>query len=337
VAARRVPSRGEPPTHADLFAGASLRLALLFAAIVVLLIAASGLIMYRSFSTDLQRAIVTPPAEGETEQEQVTRSVGHLRWQLIVIDGCIILVVGGFGLWYARRTLRPIRETYAAQKRFVADASHELRTPLAIMKTDFEVALSSGRAGEAARPYLESGLEEVDRMSLLVDDLLTLSRIDAHQEELVFSPIDMADLAREAGAKLQLLASKGGVELTVAAPAAATVSGDAAHLERAVLNVMRNAVAASPEGGAVNVSVIRRGAHVEVAVHDRGRGISSDDLEHIFDRFYRADAARSHDGGGSGLGLAIVAWTVRRHGGDVRANSTLGAGTTITISLPAVR
>ena len=333
------------PPAGDVFARASLRLAALFAVIVVALIVVSGLVLYRSVSIDLQNAIANTTTKHETEQERVNQSVSRLRLQLVVIDGIAILAVGGVGLWYARRTLRPIRETYAAQKRFVADASHELRTPLAIMQADFEVSLRAGEVDEAARPVLESGLEEVGRMSAIVDDLLMLSRIDAHQEELRFADLDLGALVRDAAEPLRALAERGGVGLTVEVPeGAATVSGDAAHLERAVRNVVKNAVEVSPQGGTVTVRVAAENGRALVSVADEGPGMTPDQAEHIFDRFYRVDAARSSEGG-SGLGLTIVDWTVRAHGGEVSVASGgggdhhggRGGGTWMTIALPLSR
>jgi len=333
------------PPSGDVFARASLRLAALFAVIVVALLLVSGLVLYRSVSIDLQNAIANKTTKHETEQERVNQSVSRLRLQLVVIDGIAILAVGGVGLWYARRTLRPIRETYAAQKRFVADASHELRTPLAIMQADFEVSLRAGEVDEAARPVLESGLEEVGRMSAIVDDLLMLSRIDAHQEELRFADLDLGALVRAAVEPLRALAERGGVGLAVEAPeGVATVSGDAAHLERAVRNVVKNAVEVSPQGGTVTVRVAAENGRALVSVADEGPGIAPAQAEHIFDRFYRVDAARSSEGG-SGLGLTIVDWTVRAHGGEVSVASGgngdhhggRGGGTLMTIALPLSR
>ena len=333
-----------PPPSGDVFARASFRLAALFAVIVVLLILVSGLVLYRSISTDLQNAIANTTTKHETEQERVNQSVTRLRLQLIVIDGLAILAVGGAGLWYARRTLRPVRETYAAQKRFIADASHELRTPLAIMQADFEVSLRGDEVDAAARPVLESGLEEVGRMSAIVDDLLLLSRIDAHQEELGFKTLDLGALVRAAVEPLRALAERGDVELAVETPeGAATISGDAAHLERAVRNVVKNAVEVSPKGGTVTVRVTAAGGRALVSVADQGPGMTPAQAEHIFDRFYRVDTARASEGG-SGLGLAIVDWTVRAHGGETTVASGAGGehhggggGTLMTISLPLGR
>ncbi len=245
-----------------------------------------------------------------------------------------MVAIGGLGFWYARRTLRPIRENFAAQKRFVADASHELRTPLAIMKTEFEVALRHEPQQSDAGRALESGLEEVDRMSDIVQDLLTVSRIDARQEELHFTPLDLAVLARRCGEKLRPLAQKRDVALTVRAAGPLTVDGDIAHLERALLNVVRNAIEHSHAGDEVALAALVADGRAVIEIRDEGEGIAPAALPHIFDRFYRGDEARSRGGGGSGLGLAITRWTVERHRGSVTASSTLGEGTTIRLSLP---
>jgi signal transduction histidine kinase len=319
----------------DVFARATARLAALFAGIVILLLVVSGVIMYISFRSDIRNAVLSGPTSGESDQQRISNTVGSLRWQLILIDGLIIVAVGGLGLWYARRTLAPIRHNYAAQRRFIADASHELRTPLSIMKAEFEVALRRDALDAAARPLLESGLEEIDRMSGMVEDLLTLSRIDARQEELRFAAVDLSRLARATVESLRPLAAVGGVRLTVTVPAdPVTVNGDAAHLERALRNLVKNAIEASPSGAEARVGLSVAGGRADIAVADQGPGVPAKDVDRIFERFYRADAARSSEHGGSGLGLPIARWAVRRHGGDIKVASTPGKGTVMTISLP---
>ena len=319
----------------DVFARATARLAALFAGIVILLLVVSGVIMYVSFRSDIRNAVLSSPNPGESDQQRISTTVGHLRWQLILIDGLIIVAIGGLGLWYARRTLAPIRHNYAAQRRFIADASHELRTPLSIMKAEFEVALRGDAVGAEAKPVLRSGLEEVDRMSGMVQDLLTLSRIDARQEELRFADVDLAGLVRATVDSLRPLAEVSGVRLMVTAPAEpVTVNGDAAHLERALRNLVKNAVEASPHGAEVRVGLTVTGGNADLTVADDGSGMAAEDLGHIFERFYRADAARSSEHGGSGLGLPIAQWAVHRHGGDIRVASTPGKGTVMTVSLP---
>ena len=183
-----------------------------------------------------------------------------------------MIVVGAGGLLYARSTLRPIRESVAAQKRFVADASHDLRTPLAIMKAEFEVALRRPDLDEATRPVLVSGLEEVDRMSGMVEDLLTLSRIDAHQEPLAREPLDLVALARQTVDELSALAASGGVRCGAEAAGDALAVGDEGHVRRALRNVVRNAVEHSPPGATVEVAVRLTGRRRAGGGHRPRRG-----------------------------------------------------------------
>ncbi len=334
-----------PADRPDIFARVTTRLVVLFTAIVVLLVVASGVFLYLTVRTNITGvAQGSSGSGGETEVEHVlaTQSIDRVRWQLAALDGAIIVAVGALGLWYARRTLRPIHELYGAQKRFVADASHELRTPLAIMKADFEAALrgevdSAGSAEqfEELREALTDGLGEVDRMSAIVDDLLTLSRIDAHQEELRFAAVDLAELVRRTAEGMRTMAENARVALAVTAPdGAVTARADPAYLERALRNLLRNAIEHSASGEVVTVSLTLVGEAAVVRVADQGTGIAPADLAHVFDRFYRADSARSHDTGGSGLGLAITRWIVARHGGTLVAESAPKAGTAVVMRLP---
>jgi len=361
------------PAGPDVFTHATTRLVALFTAIVVLLVAASGVFMYltvRGNITDVAQGH-SGEAEAEVENELARQSINRLRWQLVALDGVIIVAVGALGYWYARRTLRPIRDLYGAQKRFVADASHELRTPLAIMKADFEVALREGGGppGGARAPTLEpaldsaggereaepsgsgeapvgereaelaeavrGGLDEVDRMGAIVDDLLTLSRIDAHQEELSFGPVDLAALVRRTGDALATMAEAARVAVAVAAPeGAVAATADAAHLERALRNVVRNAIEHSAAGDEVSLTLTVAGEAALLRVADSGPGIAAADLGHVFDRFYRSDSSRARNGGGSGLGLAIARWIVERHGGVITVESAPDRGTTVVLRLP---
>jgi len=331
------------PAGPDVFTRATTRLIALFTAIVVLLVVASGVFMYltvRGNITDVAQGH-SGEAEAEVENELARESINRLRWQLVALDGVIIVAVGALGYWYARRTLRPIRDLYGAQKRFVADASHELRTPLAIMKADFEVALREGGGPPGAEREAElveavrDGLDEVDRMGAIVDDLLTLSRIDAHQEELRFAPVDLAALVRRTGDALATVAEAARVAVAVAAPeGAVTATADAAHLERALRNVVRNAIEHSAAGDEVSLTLTVAGEAALLRVADSGPGIAAADLDHVFDRFYRSDSSRARNGGGSGLGLAIARWIVERHGGVITIESGQGRGTTVVLRLP---
>ena len=322
------------PARRDVFAHARTRLALLFVTLVIVLVVVSSVFMYLTVRGDIQAAASGQYPGGETEQEYVSRSLGSLRWQLVAVDAAIVLLVGVGGLLYARSTLRPIRESVAAQKRFVADASHDLRTPLAIMKADFEVALRAPGLADEARPVLESGLEEVDNMSTMVEDLLTLSRIDAHTEQVAREPLDLAALARQSVQALAGLAAASDVRLVSEATDEVMAVGDERHLRRALANVVRNAVEHSAPGSSVVVAARRVAQSAELVVTDHGEGIPPDVLTHIFERFYRGDPARSRARGGSGLGLAIARWALRQMGGDISIESAAGSGTRVTLTVP---
>jgi two-component system, OmpR family, sensor histidine kinase CiaH len=323
-------------TRPDMFARAQSRLALLFATLVIVIVVVTSVLLYFTVKSDLSALAKRGDSggDGETEQEYVTRRLGTLRWQVVAVDAVLVVLIGAGGLVYARRTLKPIRDSVAAQKRFVADASHDLRTPLAIMKAEFEVALRRPGLDEDARPVLVSGLEEVDRMSGMVEDLLTLSRIDAHQERLAREPLDLATLARASVDELRTFAAAAGVGLRAGGVPRAPAAGDEGHVRRALRNVVRNAVEHSPRGEVVLVDVRRSGSAAEVEVRDHGEGMSPEVLAHVFDRFYRADVARSRDRGGSGLGLAIARWALRGMGGDLSVQSEVGSGTRVTLTLP---
>ena len=322
----------------DVFARAQMRLALLFAGLVILLVLVSSLFTYLSFSSDLRSAAGHEFPSDDDEQEYVAQSLGALRWQLLAIDAGIVVVIGVGGLLYARRTLHPIRENVAAQKRFIADASHELRTPLAVMRADFEVALRDPTLAPGSRPVLESGLEEVEGMTALVQDLLTLSRIDAHQEQLAGVTLDLEVLTRQTTEKLRSLAAAAGVELVLHAGGAPLPAvGDEPHVRRALANVIKNAIEHAPPGSAVEIRARHVAGTAQISVTDHGAGMPPEVQEHVFDRFYRADPSRSRSPGGSGLGLAIAQWALRAMGGDIVVQSAVSAGTRVTLSLPTPR
>jgi signal transduction histidine kinase len=220
-----------------------------------------------------------------------------------------------------------------AQRRFVGDASHELRTPLTAIRGNAEFLQ---RVPHMALEDREQSIAEIvsqsQRMSRLVGDLLELARADAGQR-LRKDPVAIAPLVRECYAEARYL--PGGWMLVLDEPvAAATVQGDADYLKQLLLILLDNAIKYTPEGGRVELTTALHDDHVEIAVADTGCGIDPADLPHVFERFYRADRARA--AGGTGLGLSIAGWIVAEHGGQIRAQSAPGAGSTFTIVLPVV-
>jgi heavy metal sensor kinase len=230
--------------------------------------------------------------------------------------------------------LERIEDGVREKRRFLADASHELRTPLAVMRSEIEVSLRAGGIEPAAREVLASNAEEVERMSRIVDDLLTLARIDEGRLELLRSRVDLGAVAADVAGSLRPLAEAQGIPLAVSG-GEVEVDADPEHLRRAVRNLVENAVKYTGAGGRVDLEVWRRNGEAGLTVTDTGPGIPEALLERIFDRFVRADMARSRSTGGSGLGLSIAREIVEAHGGRVWAESTPGVGSAFSMGFPA--
>jgi heavy metal sensor kinase len=217
-------------------------------------------------------------------------------------------------------------------RQFTADASHELRTPLAVLKVQAQSALSSGALDSGGAALVRSQLEEIDRLKLMVEDLLTLSRLESEPEK--HSPVDLADVVVETVEHFRPVAESKGITLEVKDVAAAPVEGERSELRRVISNLLDNALKYTEGGGRVSVALERNGASVSLRVRDTGAGIPASDRERIFERFYRADPSRDRRTGGAGLGLAIVARIVEFHRGRVSVESDLGKGSAFTVELP---
>jgi signal transduction histidine kinase len=238
-----------------------------------------------------------------------------------------------------------LEHSFGALRRFTADASHELKTPLAVLRADVERAMNPATPPSERLVALEEALQEIARTTDLVESLLTLARADEGRFDLVRDRIALEPMMRELFETATILGEGAGVEVTLATVEDATVEGDAGRLRQLFLNLVTNAIKYTPSGGRVELSLVRRPAQREVAfgVRDTGIGIAAADLPHIFDRFWRADQARSrrpvdeHGGseqGGSGLGLAISQWIAQAHGGTLAVQSRLGRGSVFTVTLP---
>jgi len=238
--------------------------------------------------------------------------------------------IGALGATFDQM-LAYLQTAFATQRRFIADAAHELRTPLTAVSGNLEL-LMLGAVSEPAqqRRSLQRMNSELERMSRLVDDLLTLSRLDA-QPTLRHAPVDLGALAHEIVGEFRGLSPDHHWSLAVAPNV--SVKGDADRLRQVLLNIVENARKYTPTGGISITVTSRQGAGV-VTVTDTGVGIPPDDVPHVWERFYRVDQARTRTSGGSGLGLAIVKSIVEAHHGQVTLSSTVGQGTTVTVTLP---
>lgn len=228
--------------------------------------------------------------------------------------------------------LERLETLFTAQRRFVADVSHELRTPLAAMRGNLEIIRrGAARDPQASDATLAAMEREVNRLVRLVSDLLLLAQTESGLR-LRSEPVALDELVLEVVRELAPLA--GGAALVPVVAEQVEALGDRDRLKQALLNMVVNALQHTPAGGRVEVALDRQGSHARLLVSDNGAGIDPADLPHLFERFFRADQARSRASGGAGLGLAIVKWVAEAHHGGVDVSSAPGRGSTFTLWLP---
>ena len=227
-----------------------------------------------------------------------------------------------------------LESSFDQLRRFTADASHELRTPLSVIRGLGEAIVAQRRSPPEYDEAIGSMLEEVDRMSSLVDTLLRLSHADAGTIRLSREPVDLGQLAHDVASSLGILAEERNQKVTVHADDAVVAPVDRLLLREALTNVLDNAIKYSPPGSAITISVEGAADHATLVVADQGSGIPAEHRDRIFDRFFRVDEARSRDEGGAGLGLAIAKWAVEIHGGRITVGDRTEGGSEFRMVLP---
>src|ERR1700676_875225 len=231
-------------------------------------------------------------------------------------------------------TLARLEHSFEQLKQFTADASHELRTPLTAMRSVGEVALQNGGDTQYHHDVIGSMLEEVNRLTHLVDNLMIFARADSGHLPLQRREIGLLELATESADLLEVLAEEKRQSVAIEGDKALTVVGDRLILRQAFVAIIHNAVKYSPPQGNIHVRVSTRNGDALVEIHDSGPGIAPEHHTKVFERFYRVDKSRTRDEGGSGLGLSIADWGVRAHGGQIELESYEQQGCTFRIRLP---
>jgi two-component system phosphate regulon sensor histidine kinase PhoR len=241
----------------------------------------------------------------------------------------------GGGVILVLRDMSRLRRLEQMRTDFVSNVSHELRTPLASIAAAVETLQDdAARLDPVEGPrFVQMIQRNLRRLEALLDDILALSRLESRPETLPRAPLDLAGVVRTAADELVERARQAGVGLSVRAEHCPVV-GDAPTLRRVVDNLLVNAITYTPRGGQIEVVLEPRNGCAELGVKDTGIGIPEEDLDRIFERFYRVDKARSRSAGGTGLGLAIVKHAVGLHGGTVEVKSKLASGSTFTVRIP---
>lgn len=269
---------------------------------------------------------------GDLEAIQDGRSL-HRRLPVETDENELDRLAGTINAMIAR-----LEGSFVALRRFTADASHELKTPLTVLRADIERAMQSPQVSFDQLPALEEALAETTRMADLVESLLTLARADEGRFDIHRELVALEPLVRDVFETALILGESSGATVLLTGAEPLQVQGDPVRLRQLLLNLVTNALKYTPRGGTVTLRLERRGDRAAFSVQDTGLGIAAADLPFIFDRFWRADRARSRGGerGGFGLGLAISQWIAHAHGGNIAVSSRLGRGSTFTVSLPIV-
>lgn len=231
--------------------------------------------------------------------------------------------------------LQRLEDAYQQASRFSADASHELRTPLTIMRGELESILQQELVmPETLRERLCTVLEETERLSRITESLFAISRLDAGEGRTKPITFYLIDLVQSTTDQMSLLAEVKSIVLSIEARDSVKVTGDATRLKQVVVNLVDNAIKYTPEGGKISIIISEIDRKACFSITDTGIGIPAESLPHIFERFYRADKARTREEGGAGLGLSIVRSIVQAQGGTVEVDSTEGKGTTFRVLMP---
>lgn len=264
--------------------------------------------------------------------EKITGDHLHARLPVDGADGELAELAAVFNGMLAR-----LEQSFEQLRRFTSDASHELRTPLTAIRSVGEVGLQKHGTAEAYRDVIGSMLEEVNRLTQLVDTLFTISRADARQILLKPTTFPVRQLVDECSGLLGVLMEERGQRLTITGERDVWIRGDWLLLRQGLFNVVHNAIKYSSNGTEILIRVLlETPGQVRIEVVDSGPGIPPPDLEKVFDRFYRVDSARSRETGGVGLGLAIAKWAAEAHGGTIRAWNLEGSGSVFSIELPTL-
>lgn len=329
-----------------MFHSAALKLSLWYLAIIMSLSIGTSIALYHVSSSELARSAERPYSISSVtiggndlynrqRREILSQDLNHLKLNLIMFNIVVLVVGGGVSYVLARRTLAPIEETLEAQTRFTADASHELRTPLTAMQTEIEVGLRNPDLSKTeAIELLKSNLEEVAKLKSLSEGLLALARQDSDFDKDMNA--SLKEVLEESLRPIEKVAALRKIKIKDSTSDLRLKIGSRKLVELIII-LVDNAVKYSPTDSEVSLTSSKDPKVGIINITDQGIGIRASDLPHIFDRFYRADSSRTKGhSSGYGLGLAIAKKIVEAHKGSIEVRSSIGKGSTFSISLPLV-
>jgi signal transduction histidine kinase len=333
-----------------MFKNATFKLTLSYLSVLMVISLIFSTVVYRIGSNNLAFGLTRESRElsssfpifngtrfGQLDPTDLAVGRTHLLDQLILTNLFVLVSAGLISYALARETLKPIEEAHEHQKRFVADASHELRTPLTALRMESEVALMDHRLdSKALRKVISSNIEEAAKLEVLINNLMKLSLLEAGKQQKQFVPLDLKPLAKEAIDNIKLQAEAKNISVVVKASKQGKfrTKGDRDSLIQLLVIFLDNAIKYSPHNTRVVLNLERTNNDiVSIRIIDQGPGIKAEHLEHVFDRFYRANASRSGESG-FGLGLSIAKLITDVHQAVITITSAPKQGTTVQVDFP---
>ncbi|MFM7146778.1 MAG: sensor histidine kinase [Actinomycetales bacterium] len=283
---------------------------------------------------ELGEVVAKAVAEGAVREEQLRVRRPPLGREWLDLQVRVAPQAGGSVLALVD-DLSEERRVDAVRRDFVANISHELKTPVGALSLLAEAVLSASDDADQVRQFAQRMQIEAERLAHLIQDIIDLSRLQGDDPLLRAEPVALDALIQRAVDEVRTVATANDIDFVIGEPCGSSVYGDAGQLQTAVRNLLANAIAYSPAGTKVAIDARRTDALIEIVIKDQGVGIAANDLERIFERFYRVDPARSRVTGGTGLGLAIVKHVCQNHGGECTVWAEVGVGSTFIIRLPA--
>ena len=312
----------------------------LYTITLIVILFVSGILTHTEFSNRVARRFsdfnkMPPEVRMQMVNRPTAQEVRDDLFESLLFTNLILILLASFSsYWLAKKTLKPIKDAYERQQHFLSDASHELRTPLSILTIELENELTSSTK-EQDKEKLQSKMDEVKRMTKIVNDLLVLSRLD--EERIPTKPVQIhiEQVIEKIIKRLQPLAESNGISLTyIHKSEDTTITIDEDLLTHALTNFILNAVIYNKNQGKVEVLTHIEKKEFIVEIIDTGIGISKSDLQNIFERFYRTDKSRSRKTGGTGLGLSIAQSAIHHLNGTLEIESDVNIGTKVKVHLP---
>ncbi len=335
--------------NTNIFHNTSLKLTAIYLCILMAISLLFSIGLYRVSTEEVERSIRMQGPVGQifrsrnselisefvAAQDEAVEDARHRIMNSLVLINVVIMCSGGWlSYLLAKRTLKPIEEVHVAQSRFTADASHELRTPIAAMRLENEIALTDPQLStKTAKLQFQSNIEELDKLTQITEGLLQLAQLD--NDGFATKLISVNKIVQEAVHQVQPKAAK--KQQTIQSLGADDIKTQAnlTTMTQAIVILLDNAVKYSPSKSTITISTKKTKHAVLIQVHDSGSGVSSRDIAHIFERFYRADSSRTKNKvNGYGIGLSIAKNIVEKHSGKLTCTSKPGNGSTFVISLP---